>query len=70
MIRLIEQADAEEPLADFPLVCIQTGDRCIVRSKKGGGGLELNLWQSQPVDEQLRARLPLDRVLSMCSSPK
>ena len=69
MTRMIRAADALQPLPDFAPVCVQTGDRCISRLAKGNA-LELHLWQSQPVDDALRARLPLERVLSMCCSPK
>ena len=64
--RMLRELDAELP--DFAPILIQTGDRCI--AKRVAGGVELDLWQSQPVPEELRVRLPLRRIVSMCSSPK
>jgi hypothetical protein len=70
MTRMIKALDASGALPrDLPPLLLQTGDRCIAR-KTAGGGVELHLWQSQPVTAELRARLPLTRVLSMCGTPK
>ena len=41
-----------------------------VAQRTSGDEVELHLWQSQPVPDELRARIPLRRVLSMCSTPK
>ena len=68
MRRMLRELDAAGALTDFPLLLIQTGDRCV--AKRAGSGIELHLWQSQPVSDDLRARIPLHRTLSMCSSPK
>ena len=72
MSRMLRELDAAGALPkEFPPLCIQTGDRCIIkRTGESEDGVELHLWQSQPVDDELRARLPLCRVLSMCSTPK
>lgn len=69
MTRLVRAADALDPLPDFSPVLIQTGDRCVAK-RTAGGTVELDLWQQQPVPAALRERLPLDRVLSMCSSTR
>lgn len=70
MIRMLKELDASGELPrDLPPLLLQTGDRCIAR-KTPGGGVELHLWQSQPVTPELRAKLPLTRVLSMCGTPK
>ena len=71
MVRMLRELEASGELPDeFPPLVIQTGDRCIVRRTDSHDGVELHLWQSQPLTEELRARLPLRRVLSMCSTPK
>ena len=69
MQRMLQEMDAAGMLPDFAPVLIQTGDRCIARFT-GNDDVELHLWQNQPVTDELRARLPLRRVLSMCSTPK
>lgn len=69
MARMLRQLDASGALPDFPPVVIQTGDRCIAK-RTAGDGVELDLWQQQPVPESVAASLPLRRVLSMCTTPK
>lgn len=69
MARMLRELDARGVLSDFPLLAIQTGDRCIVRHAPDGA-VELHLWQNQPLSADVRQRLPLRRVLSMCGSPK
>ena len=68
MTRLLHELDDAGRLPDFAPVLMQTGDRCIAR--RAAEGTELHLWQRQPVPAELLARLPLHRVVSMCSSPK
>ena len=67
--RMVRELDASGALPDFAPALIQTGDRCVAR-RTASGAPELHLWQSQPVPEELRRRIPLDRVLSMCATPK
>lgn len=67
--RMLRELDAAGALPDFAPVLLQTGDRCVVR-RAADGGAELHLWQRQPVPDELRARIALARVLSMCGSPK
>jgi hypothetical protein len=69
LTRMLRKLDAAGVLPDFPLTLVQTGDRCIAR-RTAADGVELHQWQSQPVPAELRERLPLRRVLSMCSTPK
>ena len=56
--RMVRELDASGALPDFAPALIQTGDRCVAR-RTASGAPELHLWQSQPVPEELRRRIPL-----------
>ena len=69
--RMLRELDASGALPDFAPLVLQTGDRCIARNAATAGGpAELHLWQQQPLSDDVRAKLPLDRVLSMCGTPR
>ena len=70
MIRMLKELDAS---VSFLATCPRFSSRRVIGAshrKTPGGGVELHLWQSQPVTPELRAKLPLTRVLSMCGTPK
>ena len=69
MAAMVRELDASGALGDFAPALVQTGDRCVAR-RGADGAVELHLWQRQPVPDELRARLPLRRVLSMCATPR
>ena len=69
MTRMLRELDAAGELPNFEPILIQTGDRCVAK-RAPDGTAQLHLWQRQPVPDELRARLLLHRVTSMCSSPK
>lgn len=70
MSRMLRELDASGALPDFAPILVQTGDRCIAKLSGPDGGVNLHLWQNQPVPDALRERLPLSRVVSMCGTPK
>ena len=70
MMTMVKEIDQLGLLPEsFPPIVLQTGDRCIAR-RVGVSDVELHLWQRQPLSAELQKRLPLRRVLSMCSTPK